>query len=137
MHGSEAASPLPVEVAPISGELHNREDDTNNDDCTHSRTLGSNLEIHDNIGSSARAATVINGGGRACNISEEELATNPFVLKLMDRIATLEGHPPSTPIQVPSVHTEDQPAAAADGPVGDTEFPPQTEQEAVSKSCHF
>ena len=135
MHGSEAASPLPAEVAPISGELDNREEDTNDEDCTHPGTSGSPIQIHDNIGSSARAATVITGGGRVGDISAEELATNPFVMKLMDRIAALEGRRSSTPIQVPSLDIEDLPAARADGPVGDTELNPQTKPETVSTSC--
>lgn len=67
---------------------------------------------------------------------EEDLASNPFVLKLLERIAALEGHHSSVAIQVPSVPTEELPVTVTDEPVQHADTPPHAEEDEVSISCH-
>lgn len=67
---------------------------------------------------------------------EEDLASNPFVLKLLERIATLEGQHSSVAIQAPLVPTEELPATITNELVQHADSPPHAEEDEVSISCH-
>lgn len=136
MHGSEVAPPLSQEVGPILDGFENTIDDTNEDDCNPPVPGGSPPAIHDNIAGTARPATVNTACGRGQPMAEEDLASNPLVLKLLERIAALEGHHSPVAITVPSVPTEELPATVTDEPVQHADTSPHAEEDEVSISCH-
>jgi hypothetical protein len=136
MHGSDTISPMSSSVAPRSEGFENTNDDINEVECNPEETLGSPVGIHDNFGRTSRSASVRTGFGRGQTMSEEDLATNPFVLQLMERIAALEGRQSGVPSGMTSVPTDELPGIVADEPVQHEEIPPHTEEDEVSMRCH-
>ena len=103
MHGSQHASPGSFEVARVTDVLGNPYLDETEVACNPHVTCGSPVQIHDEIESEARPTTGNIGSGGVHTMSEEQLACNPFVMKLMERIAALEGHQSIIPIEVAAV----------------------------------
>ena len=106
MHGSQHASAASFQVGRVRDVFGNPYVDETEDVGIPPLTRGSPVEIQDEIGSEARLATGNIGSGGLQTMSEEQLATNPFVMKLMERIAALEGRQSNVPVEVVAVTTE-------------------------------
>lgn len=103
MHGSQHASPGSFEVARVTDVLGHPYLDETEVACNPHVTCGSPVQIHDEIESEARPTTGNIGSGGVHTMSEEQLACNPFVMKLMEIIAALEGRQSIIPIEVAAV----------------------------------
>jgi len=99
MHGSQHASAGPFEVARVFDVPRNPHLDETEVACNPHVTCGLPVQIHDEIGSEARPTTSNIGMGGAHTMTEEQLACNPFVKRLMERIAALEGRQSFIPIE--------------------------------------
>lgn len=133
MHGSENESPVAFEMAHVMDAFGNTyEDSTDADEqCDRAGTLDSNVQNHANSNNNATDDNVNIGMGASHVMTEEELASNSFVLKLMERIAALEGRQTAVQEEVRPVTTQGGPVTVTDTEIKQGELQKHAEDVEV------
>ena len=135
MHGSQRATPGSFEVARVTDVLGNPYLDKTEVACNPHVTSGLPVQIHDKIGSEARPTTGNIGSGGVHPMSEEQLACNPFVMRLMERIAALEGRQSIIPIEPATTTTNNLSTEVTENGVEPVAVAVHTTCMEVSEKC--
>lgn len=91
MHDTDSALMLPFQVASVSDTCKDTNEERSNDEEYHTTARGSEDANQYMSANRAPPATLNTGSGGGNNISTEDLSSNPIVMKLLERIAALEG----------------------------------------------
>lgn len=105
---------MSFDVARITDVSGNAYDDEPEEPINHPVTIVSRVQIEENPHCTAGPATPSTDGRGLQYISGNELAFDPFVLQLLEKIATLEERQTSAALRIPTVSAEDISVAVAE-----------------------